>query len=302
MNREHQRIILEEFVPFNLPPRESGEFSWWFIFRDNRLLVEENNGSITIPRFKSPEQKNIQLVRHHYLGQLGKINCYSGELDPKTSIPTGYTSLGLRQLFGLIGDDLMGVAGRAVHILYWDSTTQYCGRCGQKIFPKTEEKAKECPGCGLIIYPQLAPAVIILIERGNELLLARSPHFQKGLYSVIAGFVEPGETLEQTVTREIREEVGIEVQNIRYFGSQHWPFPHSLMIAFTAEYLKGQIIVDQREIEDACWFTIDHLPLIPSKMSISRQLIDWFIEKQSRINPINEVEQGYPVIPWNSAR
>jgi NAD+ diphosphatase len=189
----------------------------------------------------------------------------------------------LRQLFGLISDDLLTLAGRAIHLLYWDSTTQFCGRCGHTTLLKTDERAKECPQCGLINYPQLAPAVIILIEKDNEILLARSPRFKPKMYSVIAGFVEPGETLEQTVLREIREEVGIQVHKIQYFGSQHWPFPQSLMIAFTAEYLSGQITIDHREIEDADWFTIENLPPIPNKMSISRWLIDWFIEKHSKV-------------------
>jgi NAD+ diphosphatase len=142
------------------------------------------------------------------------------------------------------------------------------------------ERAKECPKCGLLHFPRLAPAIIVLVERGNELLLARSRHFMPGMYSVLAGFVEPGESLEEAVVREVREEVGISVKDIKYFGSQPWPFPHSLMVGFTATYGCGEITIDDTEIEDAGWFTADKLPRIPGKISIARKLIDWFVEKQ----------------------
>ena len=221
----------------------------WFIFYKNQLLIQEKQGSYHIPLLNIVEQDKLPLINQFYLGQYDSIHCFGAEINPKTSTPSGYQSLGLRQLFGLISDDLLTLAGRAIHLLYWDSTTQFCGRCGHTTLLKTDERAKECPQCGLINYPQLAPAVIILIEKDNEILLARSPRFKPKMYSVIAGFVEPGETLEQTVLREIREEVGIQVHNIQYFGSQHWPFPQSLMIAFTAQYLSGQITIDHREIK-----------------------------------------------------
>ncbi len=275
--------LLDNFTPYYSPPHDTGEFSMWFIFYKNELLIQEKQGSYHVPLLNIVEQDKLPLINQFYLGQYDSIHCFGAEINPITSIPSGYQALGLRQLFGLISDDLLTLAGRVIHLLYWDSTTQFCGRCGHTTLLKTDERAKECPQCGLINYPQLAPAVIILIEKDNEILLARSPRFKPKMYSVIAGFVEPGETLEQTVLREIREEVGIQVHNIQYFGSQHWPFPQSLMIAFTAQYLSGQITIDHREIEDADWFTIENLPPIPNKMSISRWLIDWFIEKHSKV-------------------
>ena len=124
--------------------------------------------------------------------------------------------------------------------------------------------------------------MIVLVERGHELLLARSRHFLPGMYSVLAGFVEPGESLEEAVVREVKEEVGVTVKDIRYFGSQSWPFPHSLMIGFTATYAGGEISLDDSEIEEAGWFTVDNLPPIPGKISIARKLIDWFVAKQGK--------------------
>jgi NAD+ diphosphatase len=141
--------------------------------------------------------------------------------------------------------------------------------------------AKECPCCELLIFPRISPAVIVLVERENRVLLARVKRFTSELYSVLAGFVEPGETLEEAVQREIEEEVGIRVKNIRYFGSQPWPFPDSLMIGFTAEYDSGEIEIDETEIVDAGWFDPEKLPTIPGKISIARELIDWFVEARS---------------------
>jgi NAD+ diphosphatase len=144
--------------------------------------------------------------------------------------------------------------------------------------------AKECPQCGLIDFPRISPAVIVLVERDKKVLLARSSRFKDELYSVLAGFVDPGETLEEAVRREVKEEVNIEVSNIRYFGSQPWPFPDSLMIAFTAQYSGGEIHVDGTEILDTNWFDPDKLPTIPGKISIARALIDWFVSKYTKHN------------------
>ena len=136
------------------------------------------------------------------------------------------------------------------------------------------------PAVRSLQFPRLSPAVIVLVQRGNQLLMARSRHFAPGVYSVLAGFVEPGETLEEAVEREVFEETGIRVKDIRYFGSQPWPFPHSLMIGFTARYAGGEIKINDEEIEDAGWYTADRLPGQPGKISIARQLIEWFVAKQ----------------------
>jgi NAD+ diphosphatase len=173
------------------------------------------------------------------------------------------------------------VAGRAVQIVAWDLTHRFCSRCATPTPPLAGERAKKCPACGLVSYPRLTPAVIVAVQRGNTILLARNAAFTAAFYSVLAGFVEPGETLEGTVRREIREEVGIEVRDIRYFGSQPWPFPHSLMIGFTANWAAGELRIDERELADAGWFAADALPTIPPKLSIARRLIDAFVAEES---------------------
>ncbi|GIW04292.1 MAG: hypothetical protein KatS3mg059_0912 [Thermomicrobiales bacterium] len=191
----------------------------------------------------------------------------------------GFACCGLRALYGRVSDDLFAVAGRAAQIIEWDRTHQYCGRCGTPTETAPAERAKRCPRCGLLSFPRLSPAIIVLVERGDEVLLARSPHFAEGMYSTLAGFVEPGESLEEAVYREVLEETGIAVTGLQYFGSQPWPFPHSLMIGFTARYAGGEITIDRNEIEDARWFTAFTLPRVPQKLSIARRLIDAFVAR-----------------------
>jgi NAD+ diphosphatase len=173
---------------------------------------------------------------------------------------------------------MLKAAFRAVQILEWNENHRFCGACGEATVRKTEEHARVCRKCGQVFYPRMSPAVIVAITKGNKLLLARNKNFPPGRYSVLAGFVEAGETLEECIKREIKEEAGIEVKNIRYFGSQSWPFPNSYMLAFTAEYDKGEIRLDDSELADAGWFGADEMPQIPGSISISRRLIDWFVE------------------------
>ncbi len=168
--------------------------------------------------------------------------------------------------------------GRAVHLLHWDETTQFCGCCGTKNEWSSESEAKLCPACGYESFPRVAPAVIVAVTKGDQILLARGTRFTLPIYSVLAGFVEPGETLEDCVKREIFEEVGIRVTNIRYFDSQPWPFPNSLMIGFFADYESGEITMQDGEILEADWYTADAMPPGPMRLSIARRLIDAFVE------------------------
>jgi NAD+ diphosphatase len=191
---------------------------------------------------------------------------------------------GLRSLFGAVDDMLFALVGRALQIMDWDRSHQYCGRCGTPTRLKAGERARECPGCAQVHYPRIAPAVMALVRRDDTLLLARSPHFPPGMHSALAGFVEPGESLEQCLAREVREEVGIEVTNLRYFSSQPWPFPHSLMIAFNCDYAGGELTPDSSEIEAAGWFALHELPLLPNRISIARRLIDGTIAQMRAEN------------------
>jgi NAD+ diphosphatase len=207
-----------------------------------------------------------------YLGVLDGRHCWTVEVDDDDQ-----SLVDLRMLYGQVDEATWTVAGRAVQLVAWERTHRYCGACGTPTEPVPGERAKRCPTCGLLAFPRLAPAVIVLVTRGDELLLARNVNFPVAMYSTIAGFVEPGETLEDAVRREVHEEVGVELGDVRYFASQPWPFPHSLMLGFTATWASGEIVIDEREIADAQWFHRDDLPMIPPAMSIARRLIDAFV-------------------------
>lgn len=270
------------FKSDTVPPTNQSEPAWWFAFQGNKLLVHSEASSVTVPCLSDFGVLGMKTVQRHYLGQVTGRHCYAVELDEGTAPPAGMAFQGLRQVGMLVDENLFLLAGRALQILEWDKTHQFCSQCGTPMGTRPTERAKECSQCGLLFFPRLAPAIIVTVTRGRELLLARSRHFPPGLYSVIAGFVEPGERLEHAVAREVREEVGLTVKDIRYFSSQPWPFPHSLMIGFTAAYASGEITLDDPEIEDAGWYTADNLPSLPSRISISRQLIDWFLTQQGK--------------------
>lgn len=265
------------FIPAITPPETQSEPAWWFAFAENKLLVHRKGTLSQIPHAIDLTEIGLVPIRTQFLGTLDDRPCYSAQLPKDALAPDGMTWCGLRELYGSLDDDLFALSGRAIQIVEWDRTHQYCGHCATSTTQLPHERAKRCPKCGLVNYPRLSPAAIVLISRGDELLLARAPRFPVGMYSLIAGFVEPGESLEEAIAREVREEVGIAIEDIRYFGSQPWPFPNSLMIGFTATYAGGDIVLEPQELVDAAWFTKHNLPQLPSKLSIARKMIDWFV-------------------------
>jgi NAD+ diphosphatase len=264
------------YSPAVQAPADPPEGSLWFVFRGTELLVT-SPPLVALPHCNHPKILGMMPQRIQYLGVLGGQHCFAAELAAGTEAPQGWMWQGLRALFGALDEAQFALAGRALQIIDWDRTHQYCGACGAATVAHASERSRECPACGLVAYPRLAPAVMGLVRRGRELLLARSPRFAKGVYSALAGFVESGETLEQCLEREVYEEVGIRLCKVRYFASQPWPFPHSLMIAFFADYESGEIRIDGAEIEDARWFNVENvedLPRLPARISIARRLID----------------------------
>ncbi|MBN2322923.1 MAG: NAD(+) diphosphatase [Spirochaetes bacterium] len=267
-------------------PHEEGlhDDPYLFFFRGDEILVIEDAEGPKVPKAGFLEERGIRVPRDTiFIGTLDSVPCYlavSEGLDIKESglQDTRILFSGLRSLLGFFDDELFRTAGIASQTAYWLRTHRYCGRCGRRTVLSENERALVCSRCGLASYPRISPAIIVAITRNRKILLARSRRFRTGLYSVLAGFVEPGENLEGCLQREVLEEVGITVTDIRYFASQPWPFPHSLMIAFTARYSDGEIVPDPSEIVDAGWFDKDMLPEIPPHGTIARRLIDWFVD------------------------
>lgn len=252
------------------PPLETPAI--WFAFKRSSILVSDIN-TASLPLCRDLNEHGVDPVRSTYLGLLGEQHCYAADIEEGQPLPAGWATLGLRDLFGMVDGTVAALSGRALQIIDWERNHQFCSRCGTPMQARTDERARACPACRFTSYPPVSPAVMVLITRGRELLLARKSAWPPGRYSAIAGFVEPGEMLEDTVARETLEEVGVEVRNLQYFGSQPWPFPHSLMVAFTAEYAGGEVRPDGVEIEEASWFDAEALPSLPASVSISRRLI-----------------------------
>jgi NAD+ diphosphatase len=264
------------FVPGHEPPARGREDALLFAAHGLELLVEERDGAISIPKGAVfPELAKDA----HFLGTLDGVDCYAAPYPKGQEPPAGLKLVGARGLFMKVDEVLIGVAGRALAIAEWDVTHRFCGRDGTPTELAAGERSRRCPMCHTPFYPRIPPAVIVLITRGDTMLLARAPQFPEPFFSTLAGFVEPGESLEEAVVREVKEEVGVDIQNLRYFGSQPWPFGRSLMVGFTAEYAGGELRIDGKEIAEARWFGVNELPRIPPRVSIARNLIDSFIAK-----------------------
>ncbi|MEB3274947.1 MAG: NAD(+) diphosphatase [Prochlorothrix sp.] len=220
---------------------------------------------------------DLEVQRLQFMGYWQGWPCYGAEVAAETAAPAGWEWRPLRQGYDRLGDVGFSLGGQAARLLDWDRNHRFCGCCGQRTTQLARERAKVCENCNLRFYSPISPAMITLVYRQDAVLLARAPRFPGQMYSVLAGFVEAGETLEQTVVREVQEEVGLRVKNLRYFGSQPWPFPNALMLGFVAEYAGGEIQIDPEELVDAAWFHRDNLPQLPPRPSIARRLIDWFV-------------------------
>jgi NAD+ diphosphatase len=249
--------------------------SWMFVMVGSEMVSIVEQG---VPRPVTGDELrwlDIDVRSRHYLGRLRGRACFAVEAHGRA--PEGYALTGLRGWLGRVEPAMFYAAGRAQQVINWHATHRFCGRCGTPTEDHPTDRAKVCPGCGLVNYPRLSPSIIVLVTRGDRMLLARNANWPTDIDSTLAGFVEPGESIEQTVHREVEEEVGIRVTNLRYLGSQSWPFPNSLMLGFHAEYRSGEIVCQEGEIADARWFRYDELPNVPPGTAISRWLIDDFI-------------------------
>lgn len=247
----------------------------WFVVHPKGLLVRRDADALVFPTAEDVAALGIAESDGHALG----IEDSDAFAAAAASIPDGYEPMGLRHLAAMLDPATFQLAARALHVIDWATTSRFCGRCGTATTLIAGERAMKCPSCGLSAYPRIAPAIIVLVRKGKQALLARNARFPGAFFSTLAGFVEIGETLEQTLVREVREEVGITVKDPVYFGSQPWPFPHSLMLGFTAVWEHGDIAVDGEEIAEARWFDAHDLPMIPPPLSIARRLIDAWVNE-----------------------
>jgi NAD+ diphosphatase len=272
------------FVAGAQPPPEASPDPVWIVVGARGVWVAAGEGGAArLPR--AAELAGAACDERHYLGRLDGEDVYALGAAADAAPPAGVAERSLRSLYLAVDELRFALAGRAVQIVDWDRTHRHCGRCAAATEVAGDERARVCPRCGLKAFPRVAPAAIVLVHREERALLARAANFPLPFYSALAGFVEPGESIEECVAREIREEVGVEVTRLRYFGSQPWPFPHSLMIAFHADWAGGEIAIDDREIADAGWFDVDHLPPLPTGISIARRLIDDWIAARRRGEP-----------------
>lgn len=252
----------------------------YFVFyKDNILLERHDDGSFDIPYSEYPPVKaaDDNDIMNVYAADGENVLAYT--VDVPVEDCGRMEMCGLRQSYYKLPYHQYLKAGKCRELLYWNDNTRFCGVCGGRM-QKSTDISKKCGKCGKEVWPQLAVAVIVLIRRGDDILLVHAKNFRGDFYGLVAGFVETGETLEEAVSREVFEETGLKIRNIKYFGSQPWPYPCGLMIGFTADYQNGEIKLQQSELTSGSWFNMSNLPMIPEKLSIARMLIDDWIKSQ----------------------
>ncbi len=256
---------------------------YWFVFCKSDLLLEKNeDGSFTVPyQENAPTDVQDESIIHN-ISPLNDVEVKTYYIETPMVGNAKYEMCGLRASYHKLPIDLYLKAGKCEEILYWDSNTKFCGVCGTALKLHTDI-SKKCPNCGKEIWPQLATAIIVLIYKGDDVLLVHANNFRGNFFGLVAGFVETGETLEQAVNREVMEETGLKIKNLKYFGSQPWPYPCGLMVGFYAEYDSGEIILQRSELSDGRWFNRNNLPTIPDKLSIARKLIDNWLENHGKV-------------------
>jgi NAD+ diphosphatase len=248
-----------------------------FAFAGGRLVIGRQGETTVVPSFA--DLAGAAEATAIFLGRLDGRACFAVLLEEGEGNTAALELAGLRELFGRLDEQHHAIAGRAFQTLEWYRNHAFCGRCGGPTSEVAGERARACPGCGTLFYPRINPAVIMLVEQGERMLLARNKQFPGPFYSCLAGFVEPGESLEEAVEREVWEEVGITISDVSYFASQPWPFPSQLMIGFTARHRSGDLRLQDSELVDARWFGADDLPQLPGRFSLARRLIESFLAR-----------------------
>lgn len=264
--------LLERFRP-EPPDADPGGEGVWLLLRGSDLLLPEGPAPV-LPAAPPAELAAAPL----YLGRWQGLPCRAVATSPEQPLPAGWTAESLLAAEPRLPIELLTLGGTAGQILHWEANSRHCPRCGGETERLAGERGKRCRRCGADHFPAVHPCVIVLVRRPGQVLLTRKRGWPPGRYSLVAGFLDAGECLEEAVTREVTEETGVAIRNIRYLGSQSWPFPSQLMAGFTAEYAGGEVRVEEKELEDARWFAVDELPLLPPRRSIARWLLDHHLQ------------------------
>ena len=248
---------------------------YWFIFFNDQLLLQKKGETYTIPYSINPPVpvKNVLEV-----SLLEDMPACTASMDTPLEETVEYLPMGLRASYDYLDPILHKIAGKAYELIYWDQHSRFCPSCGTKTVMQTTI-SKQCPNCKYEIYPVVSPAILVLIRKGDAILLVHARNFRGSFYGLVAGFLETGETLEECVRREVMEETGLEINNITYFGNQPWPYPSNLMVGFIADYVSGTIRLQDEELSEGAFFTKDNLPELPRKLSLARKMIDWWLER-----------------------
>lgn len=248
---------------------------YWFIFFNDQLLLQKKGETYTIPYSINPPVpvKNVLEV-----SLLEDMPACTASVDTPLEETAEYLPMGLRASYDYLDPVLHKIAGKAYELIYWDQHSRFCPSCGTKTVMQTTI-SKQCPNCKYEIYPVVSPAILVLIRKGDAILLVHARNFRGSFYGLVAGFLETGETLEECVRREVMEETGLEINNITYFGNQPWPYPSNLMVGFIADYVSGTIRLQDEELSEGAFFSKDNLPELPRKLSLARKMIDWWLEQ-----------------------
>ncbi len=264
------------FVPAKRIPAPADHAGHWFLIQKEDLVLPDVPGEPWVATGGFPEPFRHLVESHVFFGTYNGEACWAASLRPGAPLPTGFRKETLTPRTTRLRDDILSLGGLALQALHWERMSRHCPCCGQPSQAIEGESGRRCPTCKAEHYPSLHPAVIVLVRDGERVLLTRKSFWPPRRYGLVAGFVDRGESLEEAVRREVREETGVEITDIRYIASQYWPFPSQLMIGFTARYAGGELAVDHDELDDARWFSVHELPDLPPPMSIARYIVDHY--------------------------
>jgi len=271
------------FVRAYPPSQPSSDMAYWFPFIHDELMVEADGQQVRLIQGSIQEmQAHLHPQEALFIGTFEGVPCMTCEVETDFVVPAAWKTLSLREIFGRLDEPAYSIVGYATQLLYWRRTSRFCPVTGDATVDEVGTWGRRCLVCGHTAYPHVTPAILALVHDGERMLLTHKPGWGKR-YSCIAGFTEPGESLEECVQREVFEEVGLEVTYMRYIGSQPWPFPHQLMVGYTARYTGGTLRLQQDELDDALWFDVDNLPDMPPLMSLAHFIIKtWITEVQQK--------------------